>query len=244
VAAHLVSGVASDGFTDKIQTSGEFAFAKAEVSQPSEDYARYVGIGDGGEDGPSTATVVVATLISVSAVAFMLVSFVYHKRSGRWVPKLKLQAQRDAQIDLDGPSVGPASLLSYAESSTVTATNSQPGLLRLLSLSTSHSQDSTSPDDSDSRSSNEIKMAPNLIVSPMSEDAFEEEHPLANIIPPMIVIDNIDDDTENESNHYGKEKQQRRQMVPSKRVDASSAFLSALNESRKTYTSRSIAGMI
>jgi hypothetical protein len=83
----------------------------------------------------------------------------------------------------------------------------------------------------------------------MSEDSEAEsvieEHPLANIIPPMIVIDNIDDEVVGKtSKDWGFGKHIERQVVPSKRVEASSELLAALNNSRTHRTSNSFAGMM
>ena len=114
----------------------------------------------------------------------------------------------------------PLNLLSFD-----TASHPTNGLLRLIPNS---SKSSTEPDDSKS-GSNQIEtdvQAANGLISPMSEgteDSLQKEHPLSNIIPPMIVIDNIDENPSSQKKHV-----RSRSLVPGKHVEASPAFLSVL----------------
>jgi hypothetical protein len=254
----LVTGIGSDAFTSQLRGSGDPFFLTALASSASEVDAMLDSseVDDDGKKGPSTATVVVSTLVSVSVFTFAIGALIYQNRSGKWVPQLKLPSLGDARMDQESPrtpsnwTTNPAgSLLSFDDSATQTAANSAGGLLRLMaSLSLSRSKGSTE-DDSSTPNSATIQPPPKVIVSPMSEESTAEsvmeEHPLANIIPPMIVIDNIDDEVvEIASTDWGVVKHIERQVVPSKRVEASSELLAALNDSRMHRTSNSFAGMM
>lgn len=247
VSELIVSGIDSSAFETALQQSNDF-FSVAKVSSTSE-VDNEVGAEIEGEEktGASTATVVVAVLVSVSVFTFVLGACVYHGTSGQWVPQMKLPRLSNANLEnnssprLSIPGSPPAaSLLSFDESRAGEATN---GFVRLmLSLSRSNSR-STDPDDSESHpSSDDPCLAP--IISPMSEQSEESapaEHPLANIIPPMIVIENIDDDAE----ICAENSTRKNQQVPSKRGEASSDFRTSLRDYRNhPEQPNTVAGML
>ena len=261
----LVSGIDSPSFTTVLRESDD-VYATAVISSASQVDTLVESTIDEGSDGASTATVVVSTLVSFSILTFFIGALVYHRRSGHWVPQMKLPQLRDANVDeeeLHGSprhSIGqqylsrgasppnilsqPGSLLSFDDSRAggTVANNSTNGFINRLMLSLSRSRSSTDPDDSTSHAS-EKDPAINPIVSPMSDDTQEsivQEHPLSNIIPPMIVIDNIDDDAELSASGGQRKKPQ----VPSKRVEASSAFISTLRDNQNHPAHTNSFGMI
>ena len=255
----LVKGIGSVAFTSQLQNSGDPFFVTALPSSASEVDARITsgGVDDDVKEGPSTATVVVATLVSVSVLSFVISALVYHNRSGKWVPQLKLPNLGEARVDLDSPrttnnwTTNPVgSLLSFDDSAAQTAATSAGGLLRLMaSLSLSPRTKGSTEDDSSNPSSVTSHPLPKVITSSMSDESkaesMIEDHPFANIIPLMIVSDNIDDEVvERAIKNRGAVKHIERQVVPSKRVEASSELLAALNESRMHRTSNSFAGMM
>ena len=263
VTDYLISGINSPRFTSEIRSSGDPFFANAQASSAVEsDLASFPAlVRDDAERSASPATIVVSTLVSVSVLAFAFGALFYHRRSGKWVPKIKMPVlpnddmgrQRSPGTPRNwASSPPPGSLLSFDESHnpSVTVNNSGTGLIRLIaSLSLTRSKSSTSPDHSTNSGSHESFQSQDRVVSPMSEvtekSVQQEEHPLANIIPPMIVIDNIDD--QSDSNSYDSDKQQKskqKEVVPAKRVGASSAFLAALSECRKPHTPNTFAGML
>ena len=224
-------------------------------------------------EGASGATIAVSSLVSASIMCFALGSFVYHSRSGRWVPwstELRVATREDIDDDIicrspisnAHSSIGDVgsprnSLLSF-DTATGSGMQGQGGanvpssstLVRLMaSLSLSPRSDSNSSTQEDTSASasegsppkgnDERKGSPPPLISPMSEaseDSDFQEHPLASVIPPMIVIDNLDDDGKEEC---GFEAVRKKQQVPSKHVEASSDLLSALKGSSSQEHSNS-----
>ena len=148
------------------------------------------------------------------------------------------------------------SVLSFDDTAGATGPNASAGISRLMaSLSLSRSKSSTEHSDDTKSGGEQRETTPQSrqVVSPVSQMSeiseegpaatTEVEHPLANIIPPMLVIDDIDDyvDTVNSDD---RKRAQESDVFPSKRVGASSSFLAALNESRNATQSSFLAGML
>ncbi|CAJ1955701.1 unnamed protein product [Cylindrotheca closterium] len=133
-------------------------------------------------------------------------------------------ASQASRLSHQGSPNNVASLLSFDAS----ASNS---IRRLItSITPTGSKSSTEPDDSSGSLGKEQKpFDPLRIASPMSEvseESNEPEHPLSKVIPPMIVIDNIEDDTT--SGEVGKTREQN--MVPGRCVQASNEIKFALTD--------------
>jgi hypothetical protein len=262
VTQKLVLGIDDPEFTLILRGSGVSYFAIAKASSATEvDRSAYVTrIDNGKERGASTATVVVFSLVSVSILMLGVGSIFYHRRSGKWVPvpwdpPLKQVEGRDLGSPKSwGRSSHPGSPIPFTEAPTATTSNVQGGLLGLIaSMSLSRSRSSTSVDASSSDTSGDATVVPTNgpLVSPMSDGSAKsvpKAHPLARIIPPMIVIENIDE-ANDMPNIRGSDQQEEpvgRDMLPSRRVGASTAFLAALSECRKPHphTPNTFAGML
>ena len=249
VSELIKSGINSPLFVSTLQKSDDF-FSVVMISSASENDHVIATEKDDDKKGASTATVVISTLLSISICAFGIIALISHKKSGKWVPQLKLRSLGDKRMDSGSPRLRigeqylsqagspqntlsrPASLLSFDESQGPSS-NSGPsvtGLVRMM-LTLSRSKSNTESDTSSSPTSDKSESNPVIapIISPMSEETEESappEHPLASVIPPMIVIDNIESNIE-----IGAYKISRKnELVPSKRVEASSAFISSLRE--------------
>mmetsp|Transcript_29200 Transcript_29200/g.70446 ORF Transcript_29200/g.70446 Transcript_29200/m.70446 type:complete len:1095 (+) Transcript_29200:71-3355(+) len=138
-------------------------------------------------------------------------------------------ASQASRLSHQGSPNNVASLLSF-DHSTHTGTNASASnsIRRLItSITPTGSKSSTEPDDSSgSLEKGEKPLDPLRISSPMSEvseDSNQPEHPLSKVIPPMIVIDNIDDGTLGEA-----DKKTEPKMVPGKCLQASTEIKSAL----------------
>jgi hypothetical protein len=261
VSALLISGIDSPPYTAALQGWDDF-YATAIISSASErDYVPKSGLEEEGSTGASTATVVVSTIASFSIFVLAFGAFIYHNRSAKWVPQLKLPSLRKADVDGSSPRhmisgqylspsprnmlAQPGSLLSFDESRASGAAVGSSLIRLMASLSLSRSKSSTEVDDSESQGSGSPKNsypAAVQICSPMSDEtevSMPEEHPLSNSIPPMIVIDHIDDEDDNNASHTHKNQQ-----VPSKHVEASTAFISALADCRGRDHPNSFAGML
>lgn len=140
-------------------------------------------------------------------------------------------ASQASRVSHQGSPNNVASLLSFDNSTHTLANGSASNSIRRLITSSSippaGSKSSTEPDDSSASVEKEDnfhdELRPSSPMSEVTEESNQAEHPLSKVIPPMIVIDNIEDGPSAISYKKGEPK-----MVPSKRVEASSAIKSAL----------------
>jgi hypothetical protein len=231
----LQEALDSEGFTTALQNSFPFfrdAVASSEDSyQPTDRASETTTTGS----KPSAAVLTVSVLISVMFVGFgASVFYIYRKNGGDLSHLMPFSRKKEIH-----PAVGSPDAVSNLEegyeftrsptSSTNTArtqhqTNTYASrLLRSLSRSP---RDSISPGTSaeDTHpSSSEEGLVPN--------EAPKKIHPLARVVPPMIVIDNIEGDYQS-SLHLSRDVENG--VVPIKHMEASRGFADALNTS---YTS-------
>ena len=132
----------------------------------------------------------------------------------------------------------PKTILSFDDSraSTQQARNGSPLLRLFAGLGLSRSISPNQFDDSGHQNSHSpvdenILVQGGISLSRSQEgDEIVTEHPLSNIIPPMIVIDHIDNETNLELHQATKVVyvKQSAPQVPVRRMEASNSFLSAL----------------
>ena len=117
------------------------------------------------------------------------------------------------------------SMLSFDDSraSTLQAGNGAPYLRLLARMSLSRSQSSA---DMEEGMPGDDTAFPAETMSSCSNEEIPVEHPLSDIIPPMIVIDHIDD----ENPEIGIVFRSKTPQVPVKLVHASEDLISALRE--------------
>jgi hypothetical protein len=129
----------------------------------------------------------------------------------------------------------PASVYSFEN---LSPTGSSAGLGLFIPVFSSRSRDSTSPDSSQEHSHELNQDAKEAGSHESSQEApvdTDEAHPLSGIIPPMIVIDNIDEEGDCPTeNTRCVASSQNKAIVPTKRLGASSAFIEALNSGHKS----------
>ena len=259
----LVAGVDSSVFEDTLRASGDPFFVNAVISSASEIVETDSNAAldeEGNNSSAATAAIVVSTLVCVSvcSLGIWAVFFRNNRNIRFWRPSFKLPPLTNANdTSVPGsPAIGMGisrnadSMISFDNSEARTAPTSAPGLLRLItSLSLSRSKSSTEPEDSDSPKSEIGRDPTNNLISPMSGESGEsesifEEHPLSNVIPPMMIIDidHIDSDEEDTEASPPKRKRDH-QVVPSKRVEASSALLAAISGSKQDQAMQSYDGV-
>jgi hypothetical protein len=233
----LLTGVDSDGFTQEVRTSHSF-FAHTKASSAAQAKPRPPEPVPQETEKVSNAVVAVSVLVAVTICASCGGAILYHRSFTRRRPSV---STKDVPQALESPhsDAAPASVYSFENISPV---GSSAGLGLLLSVFSSRSSGSTSPDSSQEHLHGTNEEAPAVTKEAESHESNQEApvdtdevHPFSGIIPPMIVIDNIDDasccPTENTN---GVARSPNKAIVPTKRLGASPAFIKALNSSHKS----------
>jgi hypothetical protein len=256
--ALIVDGINSLGYTRAIQRSGDSELVDVIVTTDLEEALlnRSSTIPDKEEDqaepalnGVTSATIAGVTVICVLFVCAAVIGAVWYKRLGRYPPgsappmssaaaEHVVSHGEDLASDINSPAHSRKSSFSNVPSL------SFEQMLRLVS--------SASPkgpkvdDDNTTRTPSEHPDAD--LENPAQEEcdsrqAYNDaksdgtsssgsdpsDHPLAGIIPPMIVIDNIEQYLEQEhSNDDQRSKQRVKNVFPTRHVDATPDFVAAL----------------
>lgn len=229
----LLKGVDSDGFTAEVRTSHTF-FAHTEASSAAQAEQRPP------EPVPQETKQVSSSMVAVSVIAAVTVcasfggAVLYHRSLIRRRPTVSTKDVPQAS-ETPHSHAAPASVYSFEN---LSPTGSSAGLGLFVPVFSSRSRDSTSPDSSQKHSHESNQDANEAESHESSQEApvdTDEAHPLSGIIPPMIVIDNID-----EAGHCPTENMrcvvssQNKAIVPTKRLGASPAFIEALNSGHKS----------
>jgi hypothetical protein len=234
-----------------LQAAGDF-FSNAVISSAAVQDVPIQSSKDKNK-GVLPATIVLSILFAILISVLGAWSWIHHRQSGKWLPRLRVFSRSDidenfqvhSPIRFTGlgtyavtsvPSrynmhsvANVGSILSFDDSraSTLQAGNGTP-LMRLLA---SMSRSRSSADMNDAIRNAET-VSPTGTMSSRSAEEVPTEHPLSNIIPPMIVIDNIDDEnpeiwdsTKTSSNH-------KTPQVPARMIEASKGLISALRNGR------------
>jgi hypothetical protein len=233
----LLKGVDSDGYTEEVRRSHSF-FTHAKASSAAQAKPQSPEPAPQETKKDSNATVAVSVLAAVTICAFFGGAMLYHRSYTRRRPTVDTKDVPQA-FETHHSDGAPASVFSFEN---LSPAGSSVGLGRLISVFSSRSAGSTS-----SNSSREHSHEPDQEAPVVTEEAgyhepnqeapvvTEEAHPLSGIIPPMIVIDNIDEEglcpTKNTS---GVVSSQNKAVVPTKRLGATPAFIEALNSSHKS----------
>lgn len=235
----ITEAVDTDAFTAELRRSDPF-FKTANVSTiPPEIPPDLVqSATDDGGNSQSTATITVSVLVAVSVFTLGAVWAVYRgRKNGCQFLGIQPKALPSFSPGMMG-SQQEGSVLGFGgspDASGHTTPHASNGLLRMLSLSLSRSHDSTSSCSTGNQSNSVNSSAEDGDVGNEQKKEREteeepEEHPLAGIIPPMVVID-IEDDLEVKSMCSAhSENQSVGSGVPMKHVKASSALMAALSK--------------
>lgn len=231
----LVEGVDSDGFTTKLRLSNAF-YANAYVSSAVTEFPRAVPeeqiTDSSGSDPSKKATIAVSVLAGISAFV-VLIGAVY-------LAKRRFFDDGGDEVIHYGNSFGSeivshvyrlrdsvqSSHLDKEDSISLASTEHHENHLHSLRVLGSPTQSL--------RRLNDEKSINGAIDRAFSAESGESEHPMAYRIPPMVVIDNIDDDSPKKSK---KKPEKNASGVPLKRVTASEQFKEALALSFEQGTS-------
>jgi hypothetical protein len=256
--AFIVEGINSLGYTRAIQRSGDPELVDVIVTTNLEEALlnRTSTIPDTEQDqeetapnGVTSATIAGVTVICVLFVCAAFLGVVWYKRLGRYpsgsattmssaAAEQVVPQHEDLASDLNSPAHSQKSSFSNVP------TLSFEQMLRLVSSASPKGP--KADDDNTTRTPSEhpetdlenpaheeceLRHAFNDANSDgsSSSESDPSEHPLAGIIPPMIVIDNIEQYLEQEhGNDDQREKQRVRNVVPTRHVDATPDFVAAL----------------
>ncbi len=214
----LIEGIDSPEYTAELRGSDDFYLnATASSAVQADPGPRSV-------PAPPDDNTISPAAISLVLVGFACVGIagaVWYRKHGR---KVKTK-QRELPMNMgeaprsSGGSVHP-SVFSFDGSP-----QNSTGVGRLVAVLSSNgtrSKDSTSPSSSQETSP-----------TPRKAKAVVEDHPLTGVIPPMLVIDNIERPYPNESMQAIPERPRstkKKIVVPTKRINATDSFIEALNK--------------
>lgn len=223
----LLDGVDSDAYTEELRKSDEF-YAGATASSAAQAETQPPTSVEPAET-KKTGTITVSVLAAVTVCAFFGGAVLYHKAFTRRYPAVDTKNISQASETETPHSIAPQPTSVYSFEN-LSPENSL-GLGRILTVFSSRSSDKTSPNSSqeDSPESNPESQA-------IIEDEHEDEHPLSGIIPPMIVIDNIEEKDTSPSKNVSTATPQSKAIVPTKRLEASAAFMEALHGSHNSQS--------
>lgn len=212
----LLEGIDSPGYTAELRKSDDF-YANATASSAIQAKPRQVNAPDPPER-KKISPLAISIVLAGIACAAVFGALLYKKHA-----RLLKSKQRNLPMDTgDTPQYSTGSIRPNVFSFDLSP-QSSTGLGRLLAVFSSEgtgSRDTTSPSSSQETSP-----------SPQKQKAVVEEHPLSGIIPPMLVIDNIEKPDSNMSMRVIPESQRskKKNVVPTKRMHASESFIEALN---------------
>jgi hypothetical protein len=238
----LTQGIYSPDYISKLQLSGDVAFQYADISNitaiPTDGIP---SLRD--EDGETTdvANNPSPAAIIVSVVATMLVViggaaalFLYRHRTS-------IRGRNNDKDEYELSLHSPAASSTRSPFATAVSFASAVGLIS--SPRPSGSAGSTTSLDQTSRGSDSAASATEKHELHGSFSFSSDEHPLANVIPPMLVYENIDDfDTEQRGPAPKRRKSTR--VVPSRHIAATPDFLKSLRSRRVAWDETMYHGIL
>jgi hypothetical protein len=239
INALLVQGIDSAGYSRAIQRSGDPTFLDIEVtssvtddSDASKNSTKRTGEGD----GPSPGGTAAAVLTAFSFVGIGIGYFIKKRRTetkGKAIAKMQEESEAQLFTSAPGsPRSAPVGSSSFEGSPGVVA-----GILRIMSSGSPRSNPSSTRSGQTSKQSSKSSMRESADGTSSSQS--EEEHPYTGIIPPMIVIDNLD---ETETSPNSMKKGGNRNVVPYQRLHASVELVAALNGTSNAYDPSAFQG--
>lgn len=214
----FLAGIDSPEFTAELRKSNIF-YANATASSAAQAKPSQADVSAPPERSKLSTAAIVIVLVVIACVAVFGIFF-YRKHSHilRSMSKKRELPMNTGEMPQNPTGSGQPNAFSFDLSP-----QSSTGFGRLLAVF--GSENTVSRDSTSTSSSSET--AP----SPQKPKSIVEEHPLTGIIPPMLVIGNIDKPDSNASMRAIPETQRSRRkiVVPSRRMDASKSFIEALN---------------
>jgi len=238
VKTSIVQGIDSEGYSRAIQKSGDPTFLDVLITLDVVDSTNPSGSQRSPKatgSGPSSGGKAAAAIVCLALVVVGL--YCYVKKRHSWILSRSLTIGKDARDkNLNGNmnratdanlSPGVSSVFSFEGNISVVS-----NLIRIMSSGSPRSNDfSTRSGDTSRPSSKETSLpsSEGRSSETTTSDDEEGEHPYTGLIPPMIVIDNIDEyPSFVPSPKFQTKRSGPRNVVPSQRIHASSELAAAL----------------
>lgn len=210
----LLAGIDSPGYTAQLRLSDSF-YSNATASSAAQATPRVVEPEPPSEEKNSSPAMV--GIITVLVVVMVIVAAVLYKKHAR-LRKCKRELPREGEI----PQESTGSLRGNIFSFDLSPASSTGVAGRLLAVfSSDGSRNSTSPSSTE-------ESAPSA-----QSKSTTDDHPLTGVIPPMLVIDNIEQPSDYEDSMRSIPEvintKKTKAVVPTKRMEASASFIEALN---------------
>lgn len=240
INALIVQGIDSAGYTRAIQRSGDLAFLDIEImtavlddSGTSRDSTKNKGGGDGPSPGGTAAAVLMFSLAGIGVGCFIKKRRTATKKSLQSIVKLQEESEAHIFTNATGSPRSPlaGSVVSFEANPSLVA-----GILRIMSSGSPRSNDSSTHSGHTSKQSSKESMPESADGTTSSQS--EEEHPFTGLIPPMIVIDNLDETSPRSSTKKGG----KHNVVPYQRLRASSELVAALNGTSNSFDPSAFQG--
>lgn len=238
IQEYIIDGIDSPGYTNALQRSADPELAEIRASTDFKS-ATDVGEspkaenGDGG--GPSAGGVAASILFSFSVVGGAAAFFFWNRK--RRVETWDTKGAGDSVLN------SPAESQRSPLGSMFSFESYVNGVRRALSPRSENSESDTHQESSGDETEPRRKIGKK---AKKEEDAStldeEEEHPFAGIIPPMLVIDNIDAIPPPNSKRPKREKHQN--VVPFRKMDASMEMIAALNDRTQPFDASAFIGVL
>jgi len=261
VNQYLREGLESKGFVLALQKSGDAAFRTAFI-----DYNLHNGTspspsteneGDG-DGGPSPGVLAASIILILITGGIGTLFVIFYRRDPNSVRFWKHQEPPVMSSPVQSYQSPPSTSLSFESANNAVTSFVQ----RMASLSPRSGSTSTDETEDGEEGGNDSKRAPlstrdskkelvsmEVVALPEKQEdeedevEEEEEHPFTGIIPPMIVIDNIDADRSQQT-EPSPGTPGLKAVVPSMRIDASDSFIAALNDRSKPFDPSAFSGVL
>jgi hypothetical protein len=253
----LRDGLFSPAFTQALQRSGDETFIDTQVSVVGGNLPPQQTTEDSGRSGSSAGI----SAAIIGSIALLAGGGCYLFRTKTQNDKNKAFIRENQAVFTSFPLSPNQSVQSPTSSFSFDATSNLVSRMARIVTSFSPRSDydeageitNTESSESNERimSHADIDLGAGMIEEVDEEESFDEEeelegiHPYAGIVPPMIVIDRI----ESESDIYTEDDDQGhhrrvKSVVPSVRLDASSDFVAALNDRSKPFDPAAFSSFI
>lgn len=240
----LEDGIYSEKFTKELQESGDPALENAQVHEVHSYNDSYNTEQKETAGGSMSKGAITATILGVSIFLATFGVCFYHNLNGRY---------KGIQIKEAASPLSPAESVRSPLGSVFSfdSIGMVASLARMVSSPRGSESDtiegsSSSQEGPESDSQDEETPLPSG-QSAESDESEEEIHPFTGLIPPMIIVDNIDGEEATQSreeNEEGGNNHGTKNVVPSRHVEASSEFVAALNDHTKPFDPTEYSGLL
>ena len=213
----------STGFTQALQSSGDTTLATAVVKLPPSPSEIQEVVGNTGSGNPARGAVA-GSIVSAAVIGAVVIGLMIFSRRRN---KSQAFMPENNTVFENVPGNSVASPRSASMSPSFDIANSFGS--KIVASMSPHS-------DGELNRSSQQSVATSVV---SSESEEVEPHPFSGVVPPMIVIDNIESDTTDT-----ERSKKVSHIVPGMQLRADSALVSAINDKTKPFNASVIADFI